>query len=218
MSSLFIDRLSYLRDKFNFQPNIIYDIGAHEGHWTEDCKKIFQNASYFQFEADTDKFNFLQKHPSFFSLLGDNDGKEIDYFKIKTQFTTGNSIFRENSHHYTQNENYYIEKRFMKKLDTIVEENILPLPDFIKLDTQGSELLILKGSTKCMKDAKLILLEVSIHEYNKEAPLICDVLNFMKDNGFLMFDIIDNHYIYNTLAQIDILFCKKDSEFFIRSF
>jgi FkbM family methyltransferase len=218
MSDLFINRLSYLRDTFNFYPNVIYDIGAHEGTWTEECKRIFNNSLYFQFEADTDKKSFLKKDISFFYLLGDTDDKEIDYFKIKTQFTTGNSVFRENSHHYTTQSNYYIEKRYMKKLDTVVVENNIPFPDFIKIDTQGSELLILKGATECLKNVKIILLEVSIHEYNKNGPLIYDVLHFMKENGFLMFDIIDNHYIKNVLAQVDILFCKHDSEFLLHSF
>jgi FkbM family methyltransferase len=211
------NRLIHLRDIFNFRPSVIYDIGAHVGNWTEECKNIFNNSLFFQFEADTDKKNFLQKHPSFFNLLGDVDDKEIDYFKIKTNCTTGNSIFKENSHHFTD-ENCYIEKRQMKRLDTMVDDNTLPLPDFIKLDTQGSEILILKGAPRCMQNAEIILLEVSIHEYNKNAPLICDVLSFMKENGFLMFDIIENHYINNILVQIDILFCKKDSKFLIRSF
>jgi FkbM family methyltransferase len=207
-----------LRNTFGFYPRVIYDIGAHEGSWTSDCKKIYKESSYYQFEADTDKKLFLKEYPSFFEVLGDTDGKEVEYFKIKSQYTTGNSIFRENSHHFNEEGKYYTEKRKLRKLDSIVKENSIPLPDFIKLDTQGSELLILEGAAECMKYAEIVLLEVSIHEYNKNAPLIADVLSFMKERDFLMFDIVDNHYINGALAQIDIVFCRSSSRFLIRSF
>jgi FkbM family methyltransferase len=216
------ERLLCLRNIFGFQPSVIYDIGAHEGLWTRDCKEIFPSATYYQFEADTDKKEKLVNGTkSFFEVLGNEDNKEVDYYKVKTQkfkYTTGNSIFPENSYLYTQSENFYIEKRIMKHLDTLVLENNLPFPDFLKLDTQGSELLILEGAAECMKKAKVILLEVSIHEYNKNAPLIADVLAFMKERKFLMFDIIENHIINGVLAQIDILFCKEDSPYLLHSF
>lgn len=215
---MFYDRLFPLRNDFNFHPTVIYDIGAHEGEWTNDCKKVFPNSSYIQFEADTDKQNILTHNPSFFEVLGNEDGKDVEYFKITSQHTTGNSIFRENSFHYNTEGKYYIEKRKMKTLDTLVVEKSLPLPDFLKLDTQGSELLILEGATKCLHHAEVVLLEVSVHEYNKDGPLIADVLSFMKDRDFLMFDMIDTHYIHGVLAQVDILFCKSNSHFLKRSF
>jgi FkbM family methyltransferase len=213
------DRLLCLKNMFGFQPSVIYDIGAHEGLWTKDSKEIFPTATYYQFEADTDKKTKLTNGTrAFFELLGNEDNKEVDYYKIKTQYTTGNSIFPENSHHYNQSENFYIEKRKMKCLDTLVLEKNIPFPDFLKLDTQGSELLILEGGSECMKKAQVILLEVSIHEYNKNAPLIADVIDFMKKRNYLMFDIIENHYIKGVLAQVDILFCKEDSPYLLHSF
>jgi FkbM family methyltransferase len=213
------ERLQFLKERFNFFPSIIYDIGSHEGVWTNDCRKIFPSSKYIQFEADTDKKKMNTNGDiTFYELLGNEDNKEINYYKIKTQYTTGNSIFPENSHHYTDTNNFYIEKRIMKRIDTIVEENSLMLPDFMKLDTQGSELLILEGAPKCMKNVQIILLEISLHEYNKNAPLISDVLFFMKERGFVLFDIIDTHHINGVLAQIDALFCKEDSCFLLRKF
>lgn len=215
---MFNKRLTTLRDTFNFNPKVIYDIGAHEGTWTDDVKPIFPDSIYVQFEADLDKRQFLSNNPSYFEVFGNEDGKEVDYYKIKTQYTTGNSIFRENSHHYTNPETYYVEKRIMKRLDTVVKENSIILPDFIKIDTQGSELLILEGAPISMANAEIILLEVSLHQYNKGSPLLAEVVMFMSERGFVMFDMIDFHYINNVLAQVDCLFCKKDSKYLLRSF
>jgi len=210
-------RISNLRDNFNFNPDIIYDIGAHEGAWTKECKSVFPQAAYIQFEADTDKMPYLPNGLSFFEVLGNKDDKLVEYYKIKTQFTTGNSIFKENSYHYT-GDNFYTEKRKMVTLDTIIAVNNLPLPNFIKIDTQGSELLILEGAKNAMENAEIILLEVNLHEYNKQSPLILEVLQFMDNRGFILIDIIDMHNIYKVLAQIDVVFAKKGSRFCVQSF
>ena len=215
---MFSTRLTTLRDRFEFNPKVIYDIGAHEGTWTDEVKPIFPDAVYVQFEADLDKERFLLDNPSYFEVFGNEDGKEVDYYKIKTQYTTGNSIFRENSHHYTNPESYYVEKRIMKRLDTVVEENTIPLPDFIKIDTQGSELLILEGAPLSIACAQIILLEVSLHQYNEGSPLLAEVVEFMSKKGFVLFDMIDLHYINNVLAQVDCLFCKKGSRFLLKKF
>ena len=216
--TMFTKRLCILRDVFNFNPKVIYDIGAHEGTWTAEVKPIFPNSVYVQFEADLDKKYFLSEYPSFFEVFGNEDGKLVDYYKTKFQYTTGNSIFLENSKHYDVNSTCIIEKRTMKRIDTVVAEQSLHLPDFIKIDTQGSELLILEGAPKCMANAEVILLEVSLHEYNKGSPLLAEVVAFMNERGFILFDMVDLHYINNVLAQIDCLFCKKDSKYLLHSF
>ena len=194
------NRISNLRDNFNFKPSVIYDIGAHEGHWTNECKNIFPEATYIQFEADTDKMPYLLNGSSFFEVLGSEDNKLIEYYKIKTKYTTGNSILKENSIHYT-GDNYYTEMRNMLTLDTMIQRNGLPLPNCIKIDTQGSELLILEGAKNAMEHAEIIVLEVNLHEYNKQSPLILDVLSFMNNRGFLMIDIIDNHIINSKISK-----------------
>ena len=48
----------------------------------------------------------------------------------------------------------------------MVEKENLKLPNFIKIDTQGSEIDILKGSKNTLKNCNLIYLETPIIEYN----------------------------------------------------
>ena len=51
------------------------------------------------------------------------------------------------------------------------------LPDFIKIDTQGSELDILKGGEKTISNCSLIYLECPIIEYNLGSPNLNDYIN-----------------------------------------
>lgn len=191
----------------------VYDIGAHEGTWTAECKEVLPEASYYLFEADTDKKSCLPTENTFFEVLSSTHGSDINYYKTKFQFTTGNSTYRELSQHFDGN-NYYIDTRKSCRLDRLACEKGLPQPDMIKLDTQGSELDILTGAGNLLANTKVVYMEVSIHQYNENAPLIGDVLAFMKEHGFYMFDIGELHYIKGALAQIDLFFCKKESPLF----
>jgi FkbM family methyltransferase len=63
--------------------------------------------------------------------------------------------------------------------------------DMIKLDTQGSELDILRGSLDALKHCALIDVEVEFNPIYKGQPLFCDVDRFMRDNGFELWRLSD---------------------------
>ena len=57
--------------------------------------------------------------------------------------------------------------------------------NIIKLDVQGSEIDVLKGLNKHIELFETIILETSVKEYNKDAPLFIDVINFMNEKGYV---------------------------------
>ena len=83
--------------------------------------------------------------------------------------------------------------------------------DLIKIDVQGSELDIIKGGLELIKKSKGILMEVSLIEYNENAPTKDFVYEFMDKLGFIPVEVIGdiNHPITYQLIQQDILFIKK---------
>jgi len=96
-------------------------------------------------------------------------------------------------------------------LDEIVKKKNLPFPDFLKIDTQGSELDILKGSQKSISKCSLIYLECPIIEYNLGAPNLNDYIKYLNSINFVPYDLCEVHKIDNILIQIDILFIKKST-------
>jgi FkbM family methyltransferase len=61
--------------------------------------------------------------------------------------------------------------------------------DFIKLDTQGSELAILRGATRSLESAFGLEVEVEFAALYEGQPLFADVDAHMRDAGFWLFDV-----------------------------
>ena len=103
-------------------------------------------------------------------------------------------------------------------LDEVISEVDNKTFDIIKIDTQGSELDIIKGGLKAVKKASYVILEVPTLQYNEESPLFDEVIDYMKQIGFSKYEIVDEHkwmdeiedvFPYGSVFQVDIVFSKQ---------
>ena len=171
---------------------------------------------------DEEEHNLKSETNNYLIALLGSESKEVDfYMPAPGNYSTGCSIYRENTPPYSD-DNVIIVKKDMKRLDDIFKCNTsasTPGFDLIKLDTQGSELDILKGGEKLCKRAKVIILEVSLVEYNLNSPLKEEVLDFMDSFGFYTDMTIGEHYgntettQFDGLVQEDIVFINKEYPF-----
>jgi hypothetical protein len=84
--------------------------------------------------------------------------------------------------------------------------------DLLKIDTQGSEILVMEGLGERLNDVEFIELECSLIEWNIGGCSLQEVIDFLK-NQFVIFDVIELHRLNgNDLFQIDILFQNKKSK------
>ena len=67
-------------------------------------------------------------------------------------------------------------------IDFLIKNKILEVPDYIKIDVDGFEHLILKGSTKLLKNKKVKKISVELNENYKEQYET--VKKIMKKNKF----------------------------------
>ncbi len=80
-------------------------------------------------------------------------------------------------------------------LDEYLPEAGINSIDFIELDTQGSELDILKGAETFLKNTVLGLrVEVEFSPIYKNQPLFSDVDSFVRSCGFVLFDLSRHRY------------------------
>jgi FkbM family methyltransferase len=191
---MIFDYLTKLRDR-GFTPTNLIDIGANKGAFSLRCKQIWPFTTNFHLiEADEDNQFYLSTtgFSIYNTLLGDEDGKIVTFYKTKDSLgCTGNSYYREKTIHYTDDHVIKVNKK-MITLDTLFKDKEIKF-DFAKLDTQGSELDILRGGQKTLSTCKYILIEVSIKYYNEGIPLKDDIINFMKDFSYNKYEVLDKH-------------------------
>ena len=187
--------------------NSVYDVGAYQGEWTKALKKTsLKNSKFFLFEANAQNEIYLKNsgHKYFINVLSDKN-KEVKFF---SKVHTGDSYFLEKT-------NFYEDAIIPKTLKTITLNEIqtktqIPFPDFIKIDTQGSEIDILKGGNQILNDCKVILLECPIISYNIGAPSLSDYIEYLGSINYLPLDVTEIHHLDKVLIQADIIFLKKD--------
>lgn len=186
-----------------FSPRTIVDVGAYNGGWTREAKLVWPAARTILVEANRAKLANLEGLGEVHcALLGAEEGKTVQFNLMET----GSSIFVENSP-----VDRKIEIRTITTLDALHLD--IATPAFLKIDAQGYELEILKGSMNTLPAFDAILLEIAVIEINKGAPLFHEVTAFMDRIGFAACEILELHRrpLDRALSQLDILFVRKDS-------
>ena len=178
-------------------PLILVDIGASGGlepNW-QSAEKYLQ---IIGFEPDKREFSNLEKiannNIKYLNIGLYKEKKVLDYYLTKKQQTS--SIFKPNREFLDK---FPEAERFdivgVAKIETDTLDNQFKIhniaeADFIKIDTQGSELSILQGATKTIRDHVFGLeIEVEFVELYQNQPLFSAVDSFVRKEGFQLFDI-----------------------------
>ena len=85
-------------------------------------------------------------------------------------------------------------------------------PLFIKIDVQGAELDVLRGAQQTLAKTEVLQLEVPLLRYNEGAPTIEEEISFLSDHGFVIYDIAGFIRPKGHLAQMDMLFVRRESK------
>ena len=204
--------LKSLQNK-NFNPNYIVDVGCGHGEWTKKMMKFFENSNFVLFDANEDNKKKLDqlvienKNIMYHLTLLSDDNKNYEFFKMGY----GSSVYEEQTTH----------KREVKNIKSQRLVDVLPSNlkksnnNMIKLDVQGSELKILKGLDDFINKFEIIILETSLHNYNNDAPLFNEVLTFMTNKNYKLYDLFDFKRLGNDesfLLQFDCVFVRNESK------
>lgn len=191
-----------------FYPKTIIDAGAFEGHWSRLAKRIWPSSRLIMVEPNAANNPRLAKTVKdlqaqlLCELLGAQDGQEVRF----NVMASGSSIMEERSPLCRK-----AEVRRLRTLDSLVED--IEFPAFLKIDAQGYELQILMGASRILTDVEAVLLEIAVIEINEGAPLLHEVVAFMKACGFVAYDILEIHRrpLDGALNQVDLMFVREQS-------
>jgi FkbM family methyltransferase len=80
-------------------------------------------------------------------------------------------------------------------LDNWAAENTVHVVDYIKVDTQGTELEILKGGINVLRNVRCLEVEVEFNPIYLGQPVFSDVDRFLRDQGFVLWKLTNQvHY------------------------
>jgi len=193
-----------------FAPKTVIDIGAYSGEWTRLCKEIFPDAHVLMVEPQSSKEAPLRQLTSELSglsysqsLLGETSKDAVGFYENES----ASSVLESDGH---QEPTSTIP---MRTLSEVTRNTEFSTPDFIKLDVQGYELSVLSGGEDVLNATEAVLMEVNLIDIYDRAPLLQDVVIFMGERSFRVYDICTffRRPLDGALWQVDMIFLKGTS-------
>jgi len=192
-----------------FTPLSVLDIGANNGQFYTESKKIYDRAYYFLVEPNPSCERVISTYNIDYYIGAFSDRiKPVKFLMSKVdEYCTGNSLYREATNFYSDQNLIEIDIQ-TNTLDNFFLDKKVKRFDLIKIDTQGSELDILKGGVNIAKQALGLILEVAVADYNIGAPKCDEVFNFVNTLGFTKISKVGVNYNPETheLVHEDYLF------------
>ena len=181
---------------------ILFDVGAHYGETIKNFIKYFKIKEIHSFEASPKNFEILNKkfkHNIDTKIILNNLGlSNEDKIVLFNQFSESSSStlskINKNSRYFKRkievlglkkNQNYFenIEVKLQLLDEYLMKSNITSI-DLLKIDTEGHEYYVLKGSSKNLSKIKYIYFEHHYDDMIKKGYTFSDIHNFLKKNNF----------------------------------
>ncbi|MBF2025547.1 MAG: FkbM family methyltransferase [Oscillatoriales cyanobacterium C42_A2020_001] len=195
-----------------FQPEIVLDLGAAKGYWSEYAQSFFPRATFYMVDPlqeseahlkqlceGSDRFHYL------LCAVGDRNDQLL--MNVTTDLD-GSSLLSFNRPPEPQDRVVDI-----RRVDDLMAEGKLKPPQLVKMDLQGYELKALEGGQRLFETAEVFILETSLFEFMPDQPLVHEVMAYMAERNYVVFDIAGHlrRPYENDLGQVDFVFVKRDS-------
>lgn len=206
--------------KNGLYPKTVIDVGAASGSMTEIIASCFPDSRFimieplseFRLQLETVK-NKLTDAQIFCVAASDKDGAAT--FNVHDDLV-GSSLYRE-IEGVIEGSSVDGRERSIPSttLNSICQKVKAQGPYLIKVDVQGAELNVIKGASNILSETEFIILEVSLFGFFIDGPQLTDVIIFMKEQGFVCYDIFGLQYrlLDNALSQLDMVFVKENGMF-----
>ena len=197
----------------NFQSTndeiVFWDVGANIGLYSIYASIKFQNIVIYSFEPSTSNtrtlsrniwINLLSNKINIIPIALSDKKNEISFFN-QTRFIEGGAIstFGKNKDHHGKHltpellKNKY--KLYGSNIDELLNSNDIKTPNYVKIDVDGIEHLILKGALNLLNNNQLkeILIELN-PDYKDQYDMVDDILT---TKGFKKISEMNSKLFFN---------------------
>lgn len=199
------------------QINTFIDIGANDGNISKVINHLFPKATIFAFEPLKGKKELIESKIKSDDLiietlaLSDHTGYknfyEYNYLPASSFLKPDPKIFKKD---------IYISKNYPVKITTLDRyfyKKKVKKPIVIKMDTEGTENLIIKGGQDLLKQASLIIIESSFVKYRKNQCLFDEIYKYLTKLGFSYKGSMPDSNFYPVFGPVRLenaIFIKKE--------
>jgi FkbM family methyltransferase len=180
--------------------NVIFDVGANIGQSSKQYIAWYPNARIYSFEPVSSVYNKLQnnmrKYDNILTFqLAFSSAKGQANISCDSLSSECNSLVANNISKFKANSE-------IVNLDTIDEfcnrENIVKI-DFLKVDTEGHDLEVLKGAEKMLSKQmiNMVQVEAGMNPKNNKFVSYDQFKNYLENMGYYLFGIyeqVNEHY------------------------
>ncbi|MEG5016172.1 MULTISPECIES: FkbM family methyltransferase [unclassified Microcoleus] len=219
MTNNHIPRSSMLGSLLNakqlgFDPETVIDVGAGLG--TFEIYYAFPKSRYLLIEPIAENEPYLKKicqHLERADYIIAAASTEAGVVPLQVNVSNFiHSYISEDGE--ASSENFELRTIPAVTLDEICKTRQLEGPYLIKVDVDGRELDVLAGATQTLQNTELVIVEVNLY-VTARFDKMASVINFMKEQGFVAYDLVNLACRYSDLAlfQVDMVFVKESGQF-----
>lgn len=192
---------------------MIFDVGAHKGFLTEKYSNIYPSADIYSFEPVKESYSKLEKKfleieriHCFRRAFGSKRGMK------EMVLADSSDRFRLEEHYDETEKKQPKEKVNVDTIDKFCNQKGINKINFLKVDTEGHDLEVVKGSKKMMRKRKIdiIQVETSMSPKNKIHEKFEKVKKYMENKKYLLFSIYEQRgewdYEDIPLRRVDAVF------------
>ena len=83
----------------------------------------------------------------------------------------------------------------------------------LKIDVEGAEMDVLRGATEALKHCVAVVTELSVSRKYEGGAELGDVISYLRDQGFSVYDLCSGFDRDGKLYQLDAIFVRTDAAF-----
>ncbi len=174
----------------------VIDVGANEGQYAALLRRLGYKGMILSFEPNIDVFRLLQKRFSqevnwrgFNYAIGSSEGQlQLNVYEESSI----SSFLRGNAKIQNASKIRRVDTVPVHRLDTVLPSLIQDLDMkriFVKSDTQGFDLEVIKGAEGIIKSVWGLQAEVSVQPIYYDMPKYLDTLGHFENLGFVLVDL-----------------------------
>jgi len=172
----------FLKHRVLFNLEIVFDVGANVGHFSNELKSYNPKTSFYCFEPFPETFIKLKTNLS---------GYNFNHYQLALGDQIETILVRQNDSNRSDTNSLKIVDKStnfgdripiqVSTLDEFLEKSSVHSIDLLKIDTEGFDLKVLIGSKKALEKGKvkLIYIECGLDPSNKYHVFFPEILSFL---------------------------------------